>query len=59
MRRPGPLQWLMVLPVQSLVILVIALPSLWVLWLSLNEATYGQAKLFVGLENYASLLTDR
>jgi multiple sugar transport system permease protein len=59
MRRPGPLQWLMVLPVQSLVILVIALPSLWVLWLSLNEATYGQANQFVGLENYATLLTDR
>jgi ABC-type sugar transport system permease subunit len=59
MRRPGPLQWLMVLPVQSLVILVIALPSLWVLWLSLNEATYGQANVFVGLENYATLLDDR
>ena len=59
MRRPGLLQWLMVLPVQSLVIAVIALPSLWVLWLSLNEATYGQANVFVGLDNYAALLGDR
>jgi multiple sugar transport system permease protein len=59
MRRPGLLQWLMVLPVQSLVIVIIAIPSLWILWLSLNESTYGQAPVFVGLENYATLLTDR
>jgi multiple sugar transport system permease protein len=59
MRRPGFLQWLMVLPVQSLVIAIIAIPSLWILWLSLNESTYGQAPVFVGLDNYATLLTDR
>jgi multiple sugar transport system permease protein len=59
MRRPGILQWLMVLPVQSLVIAIIAIPSLWILWLSLNESTYGQAPVFVGLDNYATLLTDR
>lgn len=59
MRRPGLLQWLMVLPVQGLVILVIAIPSLWVLWLSLNASTYGAETRFVGLANYATLIADR
>ena len=59
MRRPGILQWLMVLPVQGLVIAIIAIPSLWIFWLSLNESTYGQAPVFVGLANYAKLLADR
>lgn len=58
MRRPGLLQWLMVLPVQGLVIAVIALPSLWILWLSLNDSTYGQANVFVGFANYAKLFAD-
>jgi multiple sugar transport system permease protein len=49
----------MVLPVQGLVIAVIAVPSLWILWLSLHESSYGQAPEFVGLANYATLLSDR
>ena len=41
------------------VIAIIAIPSLWIFWLSLNESTYGQAPVFVGLANYAKLLADR
>jgi multiple sugar transport system permease protein len=59
LRRPGPLQWAMVLPAQALVTLVIAVPSIWILWLSLNASTYGAATRFVGLDNYATLLADR
>lgn len=59
MRRPGLLQWLMVLPVQGLVIAIIAIPSIWIMWLSLNHSTYGAETRFVGLANYATLLADR
>ena len=48
----------MVMPVHLLLVLVIALPGVWIFWLSLNESTYGQAPVFVGLANYAFVLTD-
>jgi multiple sugar transport system permease protein len=48
----------MVAPVQLLLVLVIGLPSLYVLWLSLHETQFGQAPVFVGLANYATVLTD-
>ncbi|MEZ5864812.1 MAG: sugar ABC transporter permease [Geminicoccaceae bacterium] len=49
---------IMVAPVQILLILVIGLPSLWVLWLSLHTTSFGQAPVFVGLANYATVLAD-
>jgi multiple sugar transport system permease protein len=48
----------MVAPVQLLLVLVIGLPSVYVLWLSLHETQFGQAPVFVGLANYATVLTD-
>jgi len=48
----------MVMPVHLLLVLVIALPGIWIFWLSLNESTYGQAPVFVGLANYRFVLTD-
>jgi len=48
----------MVMPVHLLLGLVIALPGIWIFWLSLNESTYGQAPVFVGLANYRFVLTD-
>ena len=45
-------------PVHLLVIAVIALPSLYVLWLSLNASSFGRAPSFVGLANYAHVLGD-
>ena len=48
----------MVAPVQLLLVLVIGLPSAYVLWLSLHTTSFGQAPVFVGLANYATVLAD-
>jgi multiple sugar transport system permease protein len=56
--RPGWPQALMILPTQGLLILVIGLPSLWVFWLSLQQTAFGEAPVYVGLSNYAFVLTD-
>jgi multiple sugar transport system permease protein len=48
----------MVMPVHLLLGLVIALPAVWIFWLSLTESTYGRAPVFVGLTNYLFVLGD-
>lgn len=48
----------MVAPVQLMLLLVIGLPSLWVLWLCLHTTSFGQAPVFVGFANYATVLAD-
>jgi multiple sugar transport system permease protein len=45
-------------PVHVLLLGVIALPSIWVLWLSLNESSYGTGLTYVGLANYARIFSD-
>lgn len=45
-------------PVHVLILSVIVLPSLYVIWLSLNTSSFGQAPTFVGLKNYINVLTD-
>jgi multiple sugar transport system permease protein len=45
-------------PVHFLLLVVIVLPALYVLWLSFNASTFGQAPVFVGLANYTRVLTD-
>jgi len=45
-------------PVHLLILSVIVLPSLYVVWLSLNMSSFGQAPSFVGLQNYWRVLTD-
>lgn len=55
-RRFGGL--LMLAPMQLQLILVLALPSLYVLWLSFTESSYGAAPEFVGWANYAAILSD-
>lgn len=45
-------------PVHLLLFSVIALPSLYVFWMSLNESTYGADPVFVGWRNYGDVLTD-
>jgi multiple sugar transport system permease protein len=45
-------------PVHLLILSVIVLPSLYVVWLSLNTSSFGQAPSFVGLQNYWRVLTD-
>ena len=56
--RPGFMQALMVAPVQSLLVAVLAIPALWIFWLSLTESSYGLEPTFVGWSNYAFVLTD-
>ena len=56
--RAGPAQWAMVAPVQALLVGVIFLPSLYVFWLSLNKSSFGVDPTFVGLANYAEILSD-
>ena len=45
-------------PVHLLILSVIVLPSLYVIWLSLNASSFGQAPRFVGLANYIRVLAD-
>jgi multiple sugar transport system permease protein len=45
-------------PVHLLILSVIVLPSLYVVWLSLNTSSFGQAPSFVGLHNYWRVLAD-
>ena len=45
-------------PVHVLILSVIVVPSCFVVWLSLSRSSFGQAPVFVGLANYAAILTD-
>ena len=58
MRRLHPAAILMLAPKHLLLLVVIALPSIYVFWLSLNESTYGSDLTFVGLDNYVTVLTS-
>ncbi len=51
--------YLMVAPTQLMLLLIIGIPSLFVFWQGLTEFSYGQEAVFVGLDNYANVLTDR
>jgi len=57
-RKPTLSAWLLLAPMHLLLAAVIAVPSLWVLWLSLNESSYGTGLSFVGLDNYAKIFAD-
>ena len=56
--KPDRRHWAMLLPAQSLLLMCLFLPSLYVLWLSLTRSTYGTRAVYVGLSNYVSVLTD-
>jgi multiple sugar transport system permease protein len=45
-------------PVHLMVLGIIVLPALFVLWLSFQASTFGQAPRFVGFDNYIRILTD-
>ena len=59
MKRFGLRHVAMLAPAQGLLILLIALPSLYVFWLSFQESSYGRGANFVGLANYAAIWSDR
>lgn len=48
----------MLAPMQLQLIVVLALPSFYVLWLSFTESSYGASPQFVGLANYFAILGD-
>ncbi|WP_082542373.1 MULTISPECIES: carbohydrate ABC transporter permease [unclassified Mesorhizobium] len=48
----------LIAPVHILILSVIVIPSLYVIWLSLGQSSFGQAQTFVGLQNYYNVLTD-
>lgn len=58
MRETRLTRVLMAAPAQVLVFACIVLPAIWLLWLSLQTATFGRATAFVGLANYARVLAD-
>jgi multiple sugar transport system permease protein len=48
----------MILPAQLTLVGLIFLPAVYLGWLSFQQSTFGQAPVFVGLDNYRRLLTD-
>ena len=56
--RPHLPQFLLVMPVQFLLVLVIGLPAVYILWLSLTETSYGVESRVVGHANNAIVLSD-
>jgi multiple sugar transport system permease protein len=58
MSKPGFIHYLMISPVQLLLVGFILLPSVYVAWLSLQQSTFGQDPVFVGLQNYIFIFTD-
>ena len=50
---------LMVSPVLILLFAIIGIPSVFVIWLSLTESTFGTDPVFVGLDNYRQIFGDR
>lgn len=58
MKRPTLTTVALLAPAHLLLLAVIAIPSFYVLWLSLNSSSYGTALTFVGLDNYAKIFTD-
>jgi multiple sugar transport system permease protein len=45
-------------PVHVLILSVIVVPSIYVVWLSLSQSSFGQAPRFVGLDNYLTTIGD-
>lgn len=53
----GVAAWLLS-PAHGLVLAAIAIPAVYVAWLSLTRSSFGEAPVFVGLANYADVLGD-
>lgn len=51
-------QWALLVPAQSLLVLMLFLPAVYVFWLSLTRSTYGSSPVWAGLANYGAVLSD-
>lgn len=56
--KPLARHWALLAPAQTLLVLVLFVPSLYVFWLSLTRSTYGVRPVWVGLANYSAVLSD-
>jgi multiple sugar transport system permease protein len=56
--RLDPVHWLLLSPTLTLLVLLLAVPGVYVGWLSFHESTYGKDASFVGLANYIRIFTD-
>ncbi|MGI6855811.1 carbohydrate ABC transporter permease [Mesorhizobium sp. 1B3] len=56
--RPRLTTWLYMSPLHLLLLAILTIPSLYVLWLSLNESSYGTGLTWVGLDNYRAVFED-
>ncbi len=59
MRRLGLVQYLMTVPANGLVVVVLLIPAIYVFVLSFTHSTYGTSPTFAGFENYINLIHDR
>jgi multiple sugar transport system permease protein len=58
MRRRAAGPWPFLVPAHGLLLAAITLPSIYVLWLSLHQSSYGTELEWVGLENFRVLFAD-
>ncbi len=58
MRPSGLMPYLLTAPVMLMLGLVLLLPSIYVVWMSLHTSSFGVDSQWVGLENYARILSD-
>jgi multiple sugar transport system permease protein len=56
--REMPLAWMLLIPTLLILLVFVAYPFLYGIWLSLSDATIGNAGKFVGLQNFNTLLQD-
>lgn len=56
--RPRLTTWLYLSPLHLLLLVILTVPSLYVLWLSLNQSSYGTGLTWVGLDNYRTVFAD-
>jgi multiple sugar transport system permease protein len=56
--QPRLLQYLLILPVQLLLVGIIFIPSIYVGWLSFQQSSFGADTVFTGLSNYIRLASD-
>ncbi|RYE09647.1 MAG: sugar ABC transporter permease [Hyphomicrobiales bacterium] len=57
-RRPLQTAWLLVSPVQALLVLLILVPAVYIFILSFNRSSFGVSPEFVGFDNYIAVLSD-
>ncbi|CAH1652157.1 MULTISPECIES: sugar ABC transporter permease [unclassified Chelatococcus] len=56
--QPRLTTWLYLSPLHFLLLAILTIPSIYVLWLSLNQSSYGTGLSWVGFQNYHAVFTD-